>query len=117
MSIAVYQVVYLESEDARLYGELVQHVEERHICWVRPISLQLATSTAVPVEFLDVRNGPDVICADHVIQPVLDTDWLAILATMSTNKTECDYPKANQHLREFLAHLLTSKSGVNEPID
>ncbi|MEM6520677.1 MAG: hypothetical protein AAF892_01825 [Cyanobacteria bacterium P01_D01_bin.71] len=110
MSIAVYQIIYLECKEARLYGELVQRVEDRHICWVRPISLQFALDTTNSVKFLDVRNGPDIICADCAIHPMLDTDWLAVLATMSTDKVECDYPKANQHLQEFLKRLLTSES-------
>lgn len=111
MSVAVYQIVCLQSKGACLYGELIQHVKDRQICWVRPISLHLTTETNIAdtsdrVEILDVRNGPDIICADHVIHPVLDTDWLEILTTLSVDKSECDYPKANQHLRKFLRDLL-----------
>jgi len=104
MSVAAYQIVYIESGEARLYGELVQHMKDRQTCWVRPISLRL---TAEPTpSFLDVRNGPDIICADHVVHPVLDTEWLDVLTTLSTTKAECDYPEVNQHLRAFLEHLL-----------
>jgi len=103
MSVAAYQIVCIESGAARLYGELVQHMADRHTCWVRPLSLHLS---AEPEAVLDVRNGPDIICADHVIHPVLDTEWLDVLTTLSTAKAACDYPNANQHLRTFLTQLL-----------
>lgn len=104
MSVATYPIVYIESGTARLYGELVQHMAARQTCWVRPLSLRLSAEPAAT--FLDLRHGPDIICADRVVHPVLDTEWLEVLATQSTAKTTCDYPKANQHLRTFLAQLL-----------
>ncbi len=106
MSIAAYQIVYIDCGKSRLYGELVQHMAERQTCWLRPISLRQPSSVTDAMEFLDVSNGPDIICADHVIQPVLDTDWLTVLATLSTTKADCDYPSANQHLRQFVTCLL-----------
>jgi len=65
MSVAAYQIVYIESGETRLYGELVQHMEDRQTCSVRPLSLRLVATPAP--EYLDVRNGPDIICADHVV--------------------------------------------------
>lgn len=106
MSVAAYPIVYIDCGETRLYGELVQHMEARHTCWLRPISLRRVAATAEPFHFLDVSNGPDIICADHVIHPVLDTDWLAVMAILSTAKTNCDFPKANQYLREFLQCLV-----------
>jgi hypothetical protein len=79
MSIAAYQIVYVDCGQSRLYGELVQHMVERQTCWLRPISLRQTLPTTETFEFLDVSSGPDIICADHVIQPVLDTDWLTVL--------------------------------------
>ena len=108
MNASAYPIVYIDCGEVRLYGELVQHMEARRTCWLRPLSLRQAAPAAVDAcQFLDVSNGPDIICADHIIQPVLDTDWLAVLAHLSTTKTDCDYPQANQYLREFLACLLT----------
>jgi hypothetical protein len=106
MSIAAYQIVYVDCGQSRLYGELVQHMVERQTCWLRPISLRQTLTTTETFEFLDVSSGPDIICADHVIQPVLDTDWLTVLSTLSAAKANCDYPSANQHLRQFLTCLL-----------
>lgn len=111
MSVAAYQIVYIESGATRLYGELVQHMADRQTCWVRPLSLRL--TEAADTAFLDVRNGPDIICADHVVHPVLDTEWLDVLTTLSTVKTECDYPQVNQHLRTFLAQLLDQPSATH----
>ena len=84
MSVAAYPIVYIDCGQARLYGELIQHMEERQTCWLRPLSLRQVSSEVDTFAFLDVSNGPDIICAEHVIQPVLDTDWLTVLSTLST---------------------------------
>lgn len=106
MKVVAYPIVYIDCGQVRLYGELVQHMEERQTCWLRPLSLRQISPTVDSFQFVDLSNGPDIICADDLIQPVLDTDWLTVLATLSTVKTDCDYPSANQYLREFLACLL-----------
>lgn len=105
MTIATYQVIFIQCENDRLYGELVQRVPERRICWVRPLSLCLSADSQTKARLLDVRNGPDIICADHLIQPALDTEWIAVLNQLSILKVACDYPEANQFLRRFLQKL------------
>lgn len=107
MSVAAYQIVFIEKGEARLYGELVQRVKSRHTCWLRPLSLRLAEQETGQVRLLDLGNGPDIICADDQIQPVLDTDWITLQADLTINKQKCDYTEAQQHLRQFLEQLFT----------
>lgn len=103
--VATYQIVFLEKGEARLYGELVQQIKTRNTCWLRPITLRLQESETGQVCLLDVGDGPDIICADDQIQPVLDTDWINLQADMATSKRKCGYSEANQHLRQFLETL------------
>lgn len=107
MSPTVYPVVVIERHATRLYGELVQKMETRNTCWLRPLALCLAAPpTAASV--LDVRDGPDIICASALVKPVLDTEWLGLLAVMSHAKSACDYAQAHDYVKEFLAQLFDS---------
>jgi hypothetical protein len=109
MDFGAYQIVFIETGKMRLYGELVQQIETRNTCWLRPLSLQLQTLETGEVHLLDVGNGPDIICAGDQIQPVLDTDWITLQEDMAKNPLKCDYAEANQHLRQFLATLLPTR--------
>lgn len=105
MGFAAYQIVFIEKGETRLYGELVQQVETRNTCWLRPLSLQLKQLETGEIHWLDVGNGPDIICASDQIQPALDTDWIKLQEAMARKKLKCDYSEANQYLRQFLESL------------
>ena len=107
MSLAAYQIVYIEKGETRLYGELVQQIEDRNTCWFRPLSLRLREPKSGEWHLLNVGNGPDIICAGDQIQPVLDTEWINLQADMAKDYRECDFSEANQHLRHFLTDLLS----------
>lgn len=114
MGVVAYPVVYIQGGAARLYGELVQHIEERHNCWLRPLSLLSSQPIDGQPEFLDLRDGPDIICSDELIRPVMDMDWLVILDQLTASKTGCDYPQANQYLRQFLEQLSSQRAASSD---
>ncbi|MDB9527552.1 hypothetical protein PN498_16255 [Oscillatoria sp. CS-180] len=105
MSSPTYQVIFIESQTARLYGELVQRIEDRNTCWLRPLSLCIEDAETGQISLLDVRDGPDVICSNDLVQPASDTDWIYLADSLSKAQQTCDYAEANQHLRQFLAKL------------
>lgn len=109
MSTAAYQIVCITSHDARLYGELVQRVADRQICWIRPLVLQPRLKSSDGSTLLDVHNGPDIICADHLPTPVIDTDWIQLLAVMAEQTSACNFPEANQQLKGFLECLFDKR--------
>lgn len=39
MSVVPSQILYLENSTSRLYAEVIQIVEQRHLCWARPTLL------------------------------------------------------------------------------
>ena len=107
MCLAAYQIVFLEKGDMCLYGELIQQIENRNTCWLRPLSLRLKELETGEVQLLDLGNGPDIICAGNQIKPVLDTEWIALQQDMAKHKVTCDYSEANQYLRQFLENLFS----------
>ena len=110
MTLATYQIIYIDSLQARLYGELIQTIEERGTCWVRPLFLIFKTETFEADTSLDIdlRNGPDIVCANTFVKPALDTDWLPFVGKLQEAKNACDYRQANQHLRDFLETLVNT---------
>jgi len=105
MSFAAYQIVFIEKGKTRLYGELVQQIDSRNTCWLRPLSLRLREDETGTTSLLDVGDGPDIICNCDQIKPALDTDWIDLQEDMSKTKQKCDFTEANQHLRQFLETL------------
>jgi hypothetical protein len=43
------QIVCLEHETTRLYAEIIEFVEARQVCWVRPLMLAVAVADSEPL--------------------------------------------------------------------
>lgn len=110
MHFSAHQVVFIEHNGDCLYSELIQTMEDRHTCWLRPLSLCVEEPENKATFIVDLRNGPDIICPTNFIQPVLDTEWLCVLEKMAEIKESCSHSRANQHLRKFLQTLLSPKT-------
>lgn len=105
MSPVNYPVIFIENRSTRLYGELIQQIEARNTCWLRPLSICTEEATTGKIALLDVRDGPDLICSKDLIRPALDVEWLHLLDGMSRIQHPCNYVEANKHLRHFLKEL------------
>lgn len=105
MSFSIYPIVFINHKGTSLYGELVQTVESRNLCWLRPLLLHASDGDSEASSVVNLRNGPDVICSNQIIQPVLDTDWLDLSSKLCEGDEACSFSQANQHLRQFLQTL------------
>lgn len=113
MNPVTYQIVAINHDKTCLYGELVQSMESRKTCWLRPLLLCIQNPTDEARFVIDLRSGPDIICPDDVVQPALDTEWLALSHQLHYPKQTCDFSQANQYLRQFL-QILLSGSGTKK---
>jgi hypothetical protein len=77
------QVVFLEHDHARLYAEVVQFVESRQLCWVRPIALvtdpEQSWTDYQQWMIQDLRDGSDLMCPARLFHEALDTEVLPLL--------------------------------------
>ncbi|MEO1094131.1 MAG: hypothetical protein AAFX01_04450 [Cyanobacteria bacterium J06638_28] len=105
MSCITYPVVLIRNGGACLCSELIQTVEDRNICWVRPLVLILDETHTTKRSPIDVRNGPDVICPAPLVEPALDIEWVSVLQNLDKTAMPCDFSQANQNLRVFLKDL------------
>lgn len=124
------QILYIEHQDIRLYAELIQAIDDRKLCWVRPVALvTLATDPNLrhglvgrasngaglePVEIHDLRQGVDLVCPQSLFQMALDTEVLPILAELNRLKPRSALSElgelgensfAHEQLREFIRQI------------
>ena len=112
-----HQIFYLEQGNTRLYGELIQVVVERNLCWLRPIALYYGSQNPVdPSEqvstaiLYDLSQGADLICPDSLLRLALDTELLPLLTQLHSLKTEPAPVSQNAHrLRQFIQQLWQSE--------
>jgi hypothetical protein len=94
-----YQIVSLKHENVCLYAEVVQVVEERQVCWARPVMLVTHSPSATMLTnsqsnagqdpdttLLDLRQGSDLLLPVMLFQEALDVEVLPLLAQLNMNK-------------------------------
>ncbi|NEP02639.1 MAG: hypothetical protein F6K58_29125 [Symploca sp. SIO2E9] len=105
------QIVYLEYENARLYGEVIEFVESRQVCWVRPLILAVPAigSDLLPLISLenltlyDLRQGADLLLPACLFQEAIDSEVIPLLVELNNPETQL-VSKADTHqqLRHFI---------------
>lgn len=76
------QIVYLENDNQRLYAEVIQVVESRRMCWVRPLVLVTYSSDVTseqPPVVTDLRSAADLFWHSILFRPALDTEVVPFL--------------------------------------
>ncbi len=79
----VDQIVCLESGDRRLFAEVVQVIEERSRCWVRPLALAEVQPTSLVLNLCyDLRESSHLVLAQHFFRAALDTEVMPLLSAL-----------------------------------
>jgi hypothetical protein len=121
------QIVCLESEQQFLYAEVVQTVEGRQICWVRPLlltegvtdrCLRLDPNAAVLPEdngtghWLDLRNSSDLLLPAPLFRAAFDTEVLPLLTLLYRTEPHLDadtQARAHAQLSQFVRQIWRSQ--------
>ena len=85
------QIVCLDHETTRLYAEIVEFLESRQVCWVRPLMLAVpvADNNSSPIASLeqltlyDLRLGADLLWPARLFRPALDTEVIPLLVQLN----------------------------------
>jgi len=99
------QIVCLEHEATRLYAEVIQVVESRQVCWVRPLLLGEFSSSYPPLEpqLSDLRPSADLLWPLALFRPVIDTEVLPLLVQLLASEPQTERePVAQQQLHQFI---------------
>ncbi|MGL5871292.1 MAG: hypothetical protein ACRC2R_02800 [Xenococcaceae cyanobacterium] len=102
------QIVCLEHENTRLYGEVIQIISGRKLCWVRPLMLaidspnvdRLSISTNAEQSF-NLAESSDLLWPISLFRAALDTEVIPLLIEL--NSFECSINNDNsQYIRQKL---------------
>ncbi|MEB3293270.1 MAG: hypothetical protein VKJ24_08910 [Synechococcales bacterium] len=103
-SLQDHQIVCLTHDDRQLYGEVIQVIAERQLCWVRPIALvQLAEGQILQLQ--DLQEGSDIVLPIALFREALDTELLPLLPQLAdpSHKLEGPIdPTARHTLHQFV---------------
>ncbi|WP_009633779.1 hypothetical protein [Synechocystis sp. PCC 7509] len=98
------QIVCLEHLATCLYAEVIQVVESRQMCWVRP--MLLVSVTDIEPSVLDLRSTVDLLWSLASFRPALDTEILPFLANIFTSTPPLQSNNyARQQLNYFVQQL------------
>jgi hypothetical protein len=99
------QIVCLEHLATRLYAEVIQVVESRQVCWVRPLLL-VESATEIDPLVLDLRSTVDLLWSLAAFRPALDTEILPFLASIfASSPPALSSTHARQQLNCFVQQL------------
>ncbi|WP_341732840.1 hypothetical protein [Microcoleus sp. EPA2] len=110
------QIVSLECGDACLHSEVIQVVEARQVCWVRPLMLVIFSSPqdlgdrlSPEYSLLDLRDGSDLLWPLNLFRAALDTEVIALLTQLhSLDSEKKDGVIASRQLRDFVDRVWTA---------
>jgi hypothetical protein len=112
-SFAPHQIVCLENAQSYLYGEVIQVIESKNLCWMRPLLLAVFPRGVGTVdnfleakELLDLRFTSDVAYPLPLFRPALDTEVIPLIGQLETlDETKEPNPSSKQKLRQFLEQI------------
>ena len=104
------QIVSLECGDACLHSEVIQVVEARQVCWVRPLMLvvlvsgkDLSEQWSEEYTLSDLRDGADLLWPLSLFRAALDTEVISLLTELhSLDAEKKDGVIASRQLRDFV---------------
>lgn len=95
------QIVSLENGDRNLYGQVIQVVTVRELCWVRP--LLLADLSYEQPLITDLRDASDLLWPINLFRPALDTEVIGLLSQLLPKEPKADTDSAaQQQLHGFI---------------
>ncbi|MGF1542097.1 MAG: hypothetical protein ACFCU5_16910 [Pleurocapsa sp.] len=102
-SFQANQIICLEYQDTCVYGEVIQIIEQRQLCWFRPFLLTKNNSgdrdDFLKNEIMDLRASSDLLLPVCWFRASLDTEAFCLLSKFG----DLDYlPKDNSNSRRYL---------------
>lgn len=110
-----YQIVCLQHDNRLLYAEVIQTIEPRKTCWVRPLALKqvsIAESTldlnalSWDAQVYDLRQGSDLLLPISLFRLAMDTEVLEVLDQLHELPVISDAAIAAQAIHRQLNQLV-----------
>ena len=110
------QIVCLESNQGLLYGEVIQNITQRQICWVRPIVINVTSTDSnvieAPREIIDLRSAADLLLPLSLFRASYDTEVMDLLMDLATKKQAEDSQQVSRYLNRFIRQVWTDNPSI-----
>jgi hypothetical protein len=110
------QIVCLEHGYTQLYAEVIQVLESRQRCWVRPLVLVMASENHLANDGLssvDLRASADLLWPVTLFRPALDTEIAAHLAILASEPRSDRDLTALKQLNQFILQVWQATAILN----
>jgi hypothetical protein len=105
------QIVCLEHQGNKLFGEVIQLIPHRNLCWFRPICLVISNDregqTSFELDCIDLQSTSDLFWPANLFRPALDTEAISFLAQLndlrhhSIGITSKNYKYLHEFIQQF----------------
>ena len=107
LTFKVHEIICLENHNSRLYGEVIQLLPHRSLCWFRPMCLVMSEfdSTLEQTQLIDLQSGSDLLWPVTLFRSVLDTEVISFLSQLKDNDRLCANKSSRQCLNKFVQQV------------
>ncbi len=82
-SFKTNEIICLENHDTCLYGEVIQILPNRGLCWFRPMCLIVSDAADSSLEqIVDLQSGSDLLWPINLFRAALDTEVIGFLSQL-----------------------------------
>ena len=106
------QIVCLESDRSFLYGEVIQVVTQRQLCWVRPLTIAVTLNensssfeSNLDREIIDLRSASDLLLPLTLFRASYDTEVISLLTKLAAKDEFCDQQQMSLYLNRFVKQV------------
>ena len=106
------QIVCIESGIETLYGEVIQVIDRRQLCWVRPLTIAIETkkdSKSFDVntdkEIIDLRSAADLLLPIALFRASYDTEAIFLLAELASREPSYNKGEMSYSLNSFVKQV------------
>jgi hypothetical protein len=106
----VNQIICLEHQHTCLYGEVIQLLPQRKLCWFRPICLVTTnfknTQDLGYKEVINTSSSSDLLWPITLFRPALDIEVISFLSELKHNNESLTCrPTICQYLNKFIQQV------------
>lgn len=106
------QIVCLDSGKSSLYGEVIQVVTQRQLCWVRPLTIAAALDSNSSSfekdenrEIIDLRSASDLLLPLTLFRASYDTEAIFLLTKLAAREEPSDKQQMSLYLNSFVKQV------------
>ena len=109
-SFKVNQIICLEDRGTCLYGEVIQLISSRGICWFRPICMTINNShqdsSIQNQQLVHLRAGSDLLWPTRLFRAAFDTEVISLSGFLDDLEKSTDYQlSSRQQLNQFVQQV------------